>query len=174
MPQTSPQNSFLGNNQHSGKSVLDRFEEKYIPEPNSGCWLWLGAMSNTGRSCFTADKRTITGHRFAYLQFRGEIPLGMELDHLCNQPSCVNPYHLEPVVHGENVRRGWKFRGNGDLRRGQVLCVHGHDLSGNNVYNWRSLKTGHSSRKCKTCDRVRASEYSWGKRHGYKRDTNPI
>lgn len=62
--------------------------------------------------------RGIPSHRWAYEELRAEIPPGLHLDHLCDNPPCVNPWHLEPVPHGENVRRSFR-RG-----RGRNLYTH--------------------------------------------------
>lgn len=45
-------------------------------------------------------------HRVMYEQEVGPIPEGLVIDHLCRQPACINPAHLEPVTHAENIRRG--------------------------------------------------------------------
>ncbi len=41
-----------------------------------------------------------------YREKYGDIPAGMDLDHLCRNESCVNPDHLELVTHAKNCRRG--------------------------------------------------------------------
>lgn len=97
-----------------GKSIpeIQRFEMKYQPEPMSGCWLWTGAIDYDGYGAFTsATFRNgkyvqVRAHRFAYETFRGVIPDGLVIDHLCRTPGCVNPDHLEPVTQAENHRRG--------------------------------------------------------------------
>lgn len=79
----------------------EQFREKYEIAPG-GCWLWTGSLSNDGYSFFQGR----SGHRLAYETHRAEIPEGLVIDHLCRVRRCVNPEHLEPVSHQENVARG--------------------------------------------------------------------
>ena len=72
----------------------------------SGCWLWDGSISATGYGVCKANRRGYMAHRWVYEMHRGPIPDGWSLDHLCRNTRCVNPEHLEPVSHTENVRRG--------------------------------------------------------------------
>ena len=81
-----------------------RFAEKVLLAED--CWLWLGARSSTGYGVFRAYGRVVKAHGFAYERFVDDVPKGLELDHLCNVRHCVNPDHLEPVTHTENVARG--------------------------------------------------------------------
>jgi hypothetical protein len=92
--------------------ALVRFERMITPEPNTGCWLWLGTLTPKGYPRFgylpnTRGTRSALGyaHRFSYETFIGPVPAGLELDHLCTVRCCVNPRHLEAVDHWENVRR---------------------------------------------------------------------
>lgn len=87
-------------------SDLERFMEKVSPEPNTGCWLWAGAISSTGYGSFTARGASVSSHRFAYPELRGQIPEGLDLDHLCRNRWCCNPTHLEPVTRKTNIGRG--------------------------------------------------------------------
>lgn len=81
-------------------------EEKSIPEPNSGCWLWLGATANRGYGQATIGRSRVTSaHRASFIAYRGYEPVGLDVDHLCRNPICVNPDHLEAVTHQENCRR---------------------------------------------------------------------
>lgn len=74
-----------------------------------GCWPWLGSVKETGYGNFAlhaANRTTIVrAHRFAYELWRGPIPAGLDLDHLCRSRACVNPSHLEPVTRRENLHR---------------------------------------------------------------------
>lgn len=74
------------------------------------CWIWQLSTVGAGYGRFQVDGKKHLAHRWHYEQVHGQIPDGLELDHLCRQYRCVNPDHLEPVTHIENVRRGWAAR----------------------------------------------------------------
>jgi integrase len=84
------------------------------PEDRNSCWLWPGYVQpDSGRPqvALGLDLGVIMGqadayaYRITYRILHGPIPNGLELDHLCFNPTCVNPWHLEPVTHEENMRR---------------------------------------------------------------------
>lgn len=76
-------------------------------DKTDSCWLWTASVNQLGYGRFRVDNTTrVTAHRYAYETLVGPIPDGQELDHLCRVRSCVNPAHLEPVSHRENVLRG--------------------------------------------------------------------
>ncbi len=97
-----------------------RFDNLWIPEPNSGCWLWLGCIYPPwGYGQFRLDGhrgRRVRAHRYSYERARGLVPDGLQLDHLCRNPPCVNPLHLEIVTCAENIRR----------RPPLLVCARGH------------------------------------------------
>lgn len=104
-----------------------------------GCWLWTGTKLASGYGVIVVHKRRYLVHRVSYTWFVGPISSGLELDHLCRNPACVRPDHLEAVTHTENVRRGL---------RGRLIthCPHGHEYVPENTYRRPS---GH--RVCRTC-----------------------
>ena len=122
---------------------LQRFEGKYIPEPNTGCWLWLGALNERGYGKMMINYRKILAHRFAYQTFKGPLLARMELDHLCRVRCCVNPDHLEQVDHAEKVRRGAAV---------ETHCKWGHPWDEKNT--WMNGKW----RFCRACNNARQKE----------------
>lgn len=122
-------------------------------EVADGCWMWTGAKHwfGHGSIAIPRTRRTAYAHRLAYEWFVGPIPEGLEIDHVCRVPSCVNPTHLEAVTHRENVQRG-----NVRLIFGsRTHCVNGHPFSGENV---RPRGEG-QGRVCVTCARERSRRY---------------
>lgn len=92
------------------KKYIDRIYSRIYPEPNSGCWIWAGAHDKKGygnaRFPVNGVNKVQNVHRIVYVIEKGEIPKGYDLDHLCRNPACVNPDHLEVVNRSENVKRG--------------------------------------------------------------------
>jgi hypothetical protein len=71
------------------------------------CWIWRGGFFRTGYGRIAVGQRKArVAHRVYYERFKGAVPDGMMLDHLCEVKSCVNPGHLEAVSAAENTRRG--------------------------------------------------------------------
>ncbi len=91
-----------GQHLHS-KSFMD-----YDIDPNSGCWIWQRAVHTNGYGHIWADNKHQRAHRVYYERYRGAIPVGMVLDHLCRNKKCVNPYHLEVVTQKENIQRAFR------------------------------------------------------------------
>lgn len=88
----------------SRDSLDKRLSEKYIPEPNSGCWLWLGGMTKeNGYGKISIDGKFHKAHRTMFELHCGEIPEGFEVCHSCDVPSCVNPDHLFAGTHIDNM-----------------------------------------------------------------------
>lgn len=72
-------------------------------DPNSGCWLWTGAVNAKGYGRATFSGEAVKAHRLAYRLFGGELGNG-HVCHRCDTPSCVNPDHLWLGTNTDNVR----------------------------------------------------------------------
>jgi hypothetical protein len=108
---------------------------------DSGCWEWQGWRNSANYGYLSVDGRDQCAHRVSYEALVGPIPDGLELDHLCTNPPCINPAHLEAVTHAENQRR---------IATRQVTCRRaGHDWTDPN--NVRVRPNGR--RWCAECDR---------------------
>lgn len=74
------------------------------------CWRWVMAKSTAGYGQVRFNGKAVYVHRLFYEAFKGKIPRGLTIDHLCRQRDCFNPKHLEAVSNKENIRRGFKAR----------------------------------------------------------------
>lgn len=120
-----------------------------------GCWIWTGSRVPHGYG--ETQWRKIDGkwkkklvHRWMYEAMIGEIPAGLQMDHLCRTRSCVNPYHLEPVTQAENRERGLGMQWIEKTR-----CKLGHELTETNAV-WIQSAGKKRHRRCRICMR----EYS--------------
>lgn len=133
------------------RTLEERFWERVDRLSDNECWVWTGARNRAGYGRLpaprpeTGDWTSRYAHRISYEIHRGEIPDGLVLDHLCRNPPCVNPAHLEVVTPGENTLRGespWAINSR------KTHCVHGHEYTPENTYvkptGWR---------ECRTCKR---------------------
>jgi hypothetical protein len=85
------------------KTPLERFNTKYIVDPETHCWLWTDRLNQDGYGYININKETILAHRFSYENFIGPLLQGFIICHNCNNPSCVNPEHLRQDTHSSNA-----------------------------------------------------------------------
>lgn len=137
------------------KSSVFRFLNNIDRTEN--CWNWNGYIdpNGYGRIGIAAGK-TIGAHVFSYNFYKGIIPDGLHLDHLCRNRKCVNPNHLEPVTSTENILRG---ECPAAQNKRKIYCIRGHKLTQDNLYITRRKNRKDISRTCKICQRNRYRKY---------------
>lgn len=127
----------------------------------SGCWEWTGSITESGYGRFALHGKTVRAHRYVYELLVGPIPEGLQLDHLCHTNDltcvggpacrhrrCVNPAHLEPVSHLENMRRGQT----GSANKNKTHCVNNHPYDEANTG-----RTPEGWRYCRKCSALAAA-----------------
>ena len=107
--------------------IQERFWAKVSGSDVSECWDWVAARDRWGYGKFCPHHGTnVKAHRYAYESLVAPIPDGLTIDHLCSRPSCVNPWHMDPVPQGVNNHRkaGWTAE----------TCARGHERTPENTY----------------------------------------
>jgi HNH endonuclease len=127
----------------------------------AGCWIYPGRANRGGYGLvqtgtkLAGDRRERLAHTVVYEALVGSVPDGLELDHLCRTPRCVNPAHLEPVTHAENMRRSPLVgRARGRQYSERTHCANGHEYTPENT----TYVAKTNSRRCLTCHRERGTK----------------
>lgn len=112
------------------------------------CWLWEGCKGIDGYGSMRFKGKPRRVHRVAYELWKGPIPEGLQLDHLCRVRACCNPAHLEPVTCKENVRRGDQGKYRAEINHAKTHCPSGHPYDEANTYYYKN------QRICRACQKV--------------------
>ena len=118
------------------ETLPERFAKKI--RKTATCWLWTGSKDTDGYGQIGAGNRIAKAHHIAWeLANNAERPKGMVIDHLCDNPACVNPAHLKMTTHQDNISRR--------TRKAIGYCANGHERSPENT-RWKV------TRICKPCE----------------------
>lgn len=125
------------------------------------CWIWTGSLNRQGYGQFYFNHKQGRAHRYSFIHFKGEIPQDKVIDHICNNPQCVNPKHLRAVTNKENVLRG---RSPLAENARKTHCPKGHPFDEKNT---RLIKKGNNfERWCLEC--VKDRRKRWRKKNDDK------
>ncbi len=125
------------------RRLLRRWFARVEVDPG-GCWLWTGAHNAAGYSRFSVGLVDYYAHRWGYARFRGPIPDDLQLDHIvCDNPGCVNPWHVEPTTPAANTLRG---SAPAAVNARKTECIRGHPFDEANTYRHRR-----GGRACRAC-----------------------
>ena len=128
------------------------FKFSLLIEAVGECWFWRGATAVDGYGLFYLGSFQGRPYRMSYEWKTGApFPKGLIPDHLCRQPGCVNPDHIEPVSHRENILRGNTVPAYNSQK---TECLNGHPFDDKNTYRWKNSQ-GKNSRACRECVRTR-------------------
>lgn len=145
------------NKQKSGSTIKERLEFYSVPEPNTGCWLWLSGSrgpKNHQYGTLTLNKKTISAHRVSYVEYKGPIEKGLSVMHKCDTTLCINPDHLILGTHTENMHDMIKKNRN-PLAVKKTHCQRGHEFNEENtIISIRKDRNNEINRACKTCQRA--------------------
>lgn len=122
-------------------TVVDRFFDKVTI--TDYCWEWTSVKNRFGHGRLWVNGRFESAHRVCHVLFIGPIPEGLVVDHLCGNPSCVNPGHLEAVTQRENLLRANTFQA---ANAAKTHCVSGHEFTPTNT-----LRDTEGNRVCRKC-----------------------
>ena len=155
-------------------SEAERVEKLWRDMDGKGpdeCWRWHGLKNRTGYGLVqwteNGRRRAAVAHAFSYQLLRGDIPVGLELDHLCRNRWCVNPWHLEAVTHQENIRRGRT----GAPNKSKTHCPSGHEYTeANTLYKERGKYIERHCRRCSSLHSMAYHKRNPGKKVQWDRD----
>jgi hypothetical protein len=126
-------------------TAVERLERYSRLDVDTGCWVWTAPLSENGYGRINFRAASWPAHRLSYTLLVGPVPDDLHMDHLCRNRACINPAHLEPVTHAENLRRGL----GGRLT---THCPQGHPYSPENTYI--PPLPNKQGRQCRICKRA--------------------
>lgn len=126
------------NGHRNRRPVADRYRDKVVQRGADECWGWTGSVNRQGYGQLLRDGRPVGAHRVSFEISHGPQPDGTHIHHICENPICTNPAHLEALTPSEHKKRHLKTH-----------CKRGHEFTEENTY-----RPPAGSRMCRTCLRM--------------------
>lgn len=148
--------------------ITERFLQKFVPEPNTGCWLWTASINNSGYGQILEKRKAKLAHRISWVLHNGPIPFGMHVLHKCDTRPCVNPSHLFLGTNSDNVRDRVKKNRTFNGQSAKTHCPKGHEYTEENTHIYKTKRGGLGiQRKCRQCQSERKQD--WRKYYKFKK-----
>ena len=135
------------------EAELAHFHSRYVKGEPDECWTWLRRLDRQGYGRIEQRGQPMKAHRLALVLHLGrDLGPGKVPNHMCGNPPCVNPAHLQESTVRENTLHGDT---NASEQRARTHCPQGHELSEKNCVpsHWARGK-----RYCLICDRDSSRE----------------
>mgnify|MGYP001562057274 CR=1 FL=1 len=136
--------------------MLSRFNDKWIPHPRTGCWIWIGALQGGGYGAFSVGRKPRPAHRISYELYIAPISTGLNVLHKCDVRACVNPDHLFPGTQKDNILDAMAKGRMPQFYEHKIrpTCPRGHAFDEPNTYLDRT-----GTRHCRRCGADNARRY---------------
>ena len=138
------------------KTLRERFDARWLLDPATGCWLWIAGKDAYGYGQFHGGRGlTSRAHRWSWMLYRGEIPSGVFIDHMCRVKHCVNPDHLRLATPAQNTLEN--SVGITAQNKIKTHCSRGHEYAGRNLAI--KIEKGKPRRVCRRCSCIHTKRY---------------
>jgi hypothetical protein len=114
-------------------SVDQLLESKVLRVPFSTCWYYTGTLNNRGYGLIDVNRKKMSAHRVALSNALGR-PLQGQANHICDEPTCINPSHLYEGTQSDNIQDAIRRNRHSNQNVHRTECKRGHRFTVENTY----------------------------------------